>query len=92
LLFHLHADYLCIYLMDYKFFPFARKIPLDMIQIPFFSNDPSFKLINFVKILFKYRSILEKLLENYMNYNSSNIGTLKRADVEFKTHNSPKKR
>ena len=67
--------------MDYKF-----------IQIPFFSNDPSFKLINFVKILFKYRCILEKLLENYMNCNSSNIVTLKRLDVEFKTHNSPKKR
>ena len=40
-LFHLHTKFLCIYLMDYNFFPLVRKIPLDIIQIPFFLMTPA---------------------------------------------------
>lgn len=91
ILFHLHADHLCMSLMDYKFFPLARKIPLDTVQIPFFSNEPNFKLIRFIKVLFKYRCILESLRENCLNYNSSDINTFKKLDSEFHTHGTPKK-
>lgn len=35
-LFHLHADFICVSLIDYKFPPVVRKISLDRIQIPFF--------------------------------------------------------
>lgn len=88
LLFHLHAEFIRVYAMDYQFHPVVRKIPLDLIQIPFFSNDPSFKLTNFVKVLFKYRCILEGM---WKKYQSINVGNLKRTDVEFSTFNSPKK-
>ena len=46
--------------MDYKFPPVVRKISLDRIQIPFFSNDASFKMLTFIKELNKYRRIFEK--------------------------------
>jgi len=36
LLFQLYAMYRRVYAMDYQFHPVVRKIPLDLIQIPFF--------------------------------------------------------
>ncbi|GBB87129.1 hypothetical protein RclHR1_13590004 [Rhizophagus clarus] len=60
-LFHLHSDYLVVYFMDYYYHPIARKIQLDAIQIPFFANDTSFKLISFIKSLYKYRCMLKNL-------------------------------
>lgn len=80
ILFHLHANHLFMSLMDYKFFPLVRKIPLDTVQIPFFSNEPNFKLIGFIKVLYKYRCILESLRENCLNYNSSDINTFRKLD------------
>lgn len=74
--------------MDYKFAPVVRKISIDRIQIPFFYNDPGFKILDFVKVLYKYRSVLERIRENYEDGPSI---TLKRPNVKFKTNSSPKK-
>ena len=49
ILFHLHADFIVVSLMDYKFLPVIRKISLDRIQIPFFSNDTDCKILEFIK-------------------------------------------
>jgi hypothetical protein len=90
LLFHLYADYLVVSLMDYYYYPIARKIPLDTIQIPLFANDPSFKMMNFINGLFKYRCILNNILENFK---TCNIGKIrKRSEVEFMTQNTPQKK
>jgi len=89
-LFHLHADYICVSLMDYKFRPVVRKISLERIQIPFFSNDTGFKILNFIKELHKYRRIFENILRMYED--ESNIREIKRQKfVEIKTKVSPKK-
>jgi len=89
-LFHLHADFICVSLMDYKFPPVVRKISLDRIQIPFFSNDASFKMLTFIKELHKYRRIFEKFQRTYEG--ESNIREIKKQKViEIKTHTSPKK-
>ncbi len=73
-LFHLHAEYICTYVMDRKFSPFTRKIALDKIPIPFYQNDP-YKILEFIKKLYKYRLILEDSIRicKEINFDSNNI-------------------
>jgi len=85
-LFHLHADYLCTYVMDRKISPLTRKIPIDRISIPFFRNDPQFKILEFIKKLYKYRIILEKARKDYTDIDIS-INSIS----EFDTFPTPKK-
>lgn len=87
LLFHFYSDYLCVYLMDYKFYPVPRKIPLEKARIPLFLNTMGKDLLDFVKFLWKYRCILDSLYEKYLNFNVS-----KRLDVHFKTQITPQKK
>jgi len=56
--------------MDRKIFPLTRKIPIDRISIPFFWNDPQFKILDFIKKLYKYRIILEKARKVYCDVES----------------------
>lgn len=91
ILFHLHADFIVVSLMDYKFSPVIRKISLDRIQIPFFSNDTDFKILEFIKQLHKYRRILGKFHNTYEEEGSFRLIKRQRV-VEFITQSSPRKK
>jgi len=86
ILFHLHSEYLCTYVMDRKFSPLTRKIPIDRISIPFYRNDPQFKILEFIKKLYKYRMILEKIRKVYIDIDV-NINI----ESRFDTFPTPKK-
>ena len=86
-LFHLHAEFLCTYVMDRKFSPITRKIPIDKIQIPFYRNDPPFKVLEFIKKLYKYRLILEKVYSDF-DINLSSISV----ESDFDTFPTPKRK
>ncbi|CAG8662761.1 18302_t:CDS:2 [Rhizophagus irregularis] len=77
--------------MDYKFSPVIRKISLDRIQIPFFSNDTDFKILEFIKQLHKYRRILGKFHNTYEEEGSFRLIKRQRV-VEFITQSSPRKK
>lgn len=53
------------FLMNYYYYPNCQKITLDTNQIYLFANDPNFKMINFIYGLFKYRCILNNILEKF---------------------------
>lgn len=76
--------------MDYKFYPIIRKIPLDRIQIPFFSNNLNYRLADFVKNLYKYRCILEEFYEKYVEI-EMNSRKQKYECLGFVTQVTPKK-
>lgn len=88
-LFHLHAEYICTYVLDRKISPFTRKIALDKIPIPFYQNDP-YRILEFIKKLYKYQLILEDFIRicKEINFNSNYISV----ENDFETFPTPKKK
>ena len=67
-------------------FPLSLEKSIDRISIPFFRNDPQFKILEFIKKLYKYRIILEKARKVYTDIDIS-INSIS----EFDTFPTPKK-